>query len=137
MDKVFLFMFWCFSPSINGFNVCRPIISVDDTFLRGAYKCVLLVARGWDANNHVYPLVFFIVDEESTASWSWFLRLLKRYVVPNRFICIISYRHKGILSVVNRYTELQPPNTMHRFCLRHIRAHVKVSFKKKELTDLM
>lgn len=137
MDKVFLFMFWCFRPSINDFNACRPIISVDGIFLRGPYKGVLLVASGWDANNHVYLLAFVIVDEESTASWSWFLRLLKRYVVPNRLICIISNRHKGILSAFNRHPELQSPNAVHMYCLRHVRANFKVSFKKKELTELI
>ncbi|KAI5656406.1 hypothetical protein M9H77_25199 [Catharanthus roseus] len=41
LNYVFKFVFWCFSPCINGFSYCRPVISVDGTHLRGPYKGVL------------------------------------------------------------------------------------------------
>ncbi|KAI5661596.1 hypothetical protein M9H77_20919 [Catharanthus roseus] len=43
-NNVFKFVFWCFSPYIDGFAYCRPLISVDGTHLRGPYKGVLLIA---------------------------------------------------------------------------------------------
>ncbi|KAI5662937.1 hypothetical protein M9H77_22260 [Catharanthus roseus] len=52
----------------NGFPYCRPVISVDGTHLRGPFKGVLLIASTWDANNHLFPLAFAIVDKESSES---------------------------------------------------------------------
>lgn len=110
---------------------CHPVISVDGTFLKGDYKDVLLISSSWDANNHVYPLVFAIVDEETYVSWTWFLCLLRSYVVPDRFICLISDRHKEILTVVNCIIEWQPTHVVYSFGLRHIKENFKVTFKKK------
>ncbi|KAI5668395.1 hypothetical protein M9H77_18248 [Catharanthus roseus] len=70
-NYVFKFVFWCFSPCIDGFPYCRPMISVDGAHLRGPYKGVLLIASTWDANNHLFPLAFAIVDKESSESWNW------------------------------------------------------------------
>lgn len=134
-QKIFQYMFWSFKPSILGFNYCRPVVCIDCTSLRGAYKGVLLVACGWDPNNHIFPLAFALVDEESTTSWDWFLRLLRCYVVPDKSLCLIFDRHKDISSVINRQTEWH--NAVQRFCLRHIRANFKDTFKNKELADLI
>ncbi|KAI5666565.1 hypothetical protein M9H77_16418 [Catharanthus roseus] len=67
-NDVFKFVFWCFSPCIDGFPYCWPVISMDGTHLRGPYKGVLLIASTWDANNHLFPLAFAIVDNESSES---------------------------------------------------------------------
>ncbi|KAI5678871.1 hypothetical protein M9H77_09821 [Catharanthus roseus] len=58
------------------FPYCRPMISMDGTHLRGPYKGVLLISSTWDANNHLFPLDFAIVDKESCESWNWFLKNL-------------------------------------------------------------
>lgn len=136
-QKILQYMFWSFKPAVLGFSHCLPVISIDRTFLKGAYKGVLLVAIGWDANNHIFPLAFAIVDEETTTSWDWFLRLLRCYVVPDKSICLISDRHEDILSVISHQTEWQSPNVVHRFCLKHIRLNFETTFKNKELTNLM
>ncbi|KAI5648279.1 hypothetical protein M9H77_34284 [Catharanthus roseus] len=52
------------------FLYCRPVIFVDETHLRGPYKGVLLIASTWDANNHLFPLAFAIVDKESSENWN-------------------------------------------------------------------
>ncbi|KAI5678188.1 hypothetical protein M9H77_09138 [Catharanthus roseus] len=52
----------------NGFPYCRPVIYMDGTHIRGPYKGVLLIASTWDANNHLFPLAFAIVDKESSES---------------------------------------------------------------------
>nr|KAJ0208800.1 hypothetical protein LSAT_V11C400177020 [Lactuca sativa] len=55
-----------------------------------------------DGNNHIFPLVFAIVENESYSSWHWFLNHVKKHVVKEREgICLISDRHSGILKVVN------------------------------------
>ncbi|KAG6493877.1 hypothetical protein ZIOFF_048880 [Zingiber officinale] len=50
----------------------RPVISVDGTHLRGAYKGKMLIVVSKDANNRILPIAYAIVDEETIASWSWF-----------------------------------------------------------------
>jgi hypothetical protein len=37
-------VFWCFPQCVAGFEQCRPIISVDATFLTGKYKGTLMAA---------------------------------------------------------------------------------------------
>lgn len=98
-QKFFRFLFWSFEPSILGFRYCRPIISIDETHLRGSYKGVLLIASSWDANNHIFPIAFAIVDEESSASYNWFMRLLREHVLKER---LISDRCKGILNAMSQ-----------------------------------
>ena len=41
---IFNRVFWAFGPSIEGFQHCRPVISIDGTFLYGKYKGKLLIA---------------------------------------------------------------------------------------------
>ncbi|PKU62284.1 hypothetical protein MA16_Dca027602 [Dendrobium catenatum] len=53
-----------------------------------------------DANNGLYPLAFSIVESECNKSWIWFLRQVNELlpVVTNRHnLCIISYRHAGLV----------------------------------------
>ncbi|KAL0282522.1 UNVERIFIED_CONTAM: hypothetical protein Sradi_7258200 [Sesamum radiatum] len=70
-------------PCIQGFRYCRNVISVDGTHLYTRYKHKLLVAVTLDANNQVLPLAFALVDEETLASWTWFLQMLARHFLPN------------------------------------------------------
>jgi hypothetical protein len=45
-------VFWCFSRCVAGFAHCRPIISVDDTFLTGKYKGTSMIAVGMTTENY-------------------------------------------------------------------------------------
>nr|XP_043625642.1 uncharacterized protein LOC122597073 [Erigeron canadensis] len=95
-------VFWAFDPSIKGFKHCRPVISIDGTHLYGKYKGKMMIAMGVDGNNQILPLAFAIVENESFASWNWFLSHIKRHVVKDvDGICLISDRHPGILKAVN------------------------------------
>ena len=88
----FQYLFQAFKPSIDGFTHCGLIILIDGTHLNGKYKGKILVAMGVTAANTCYPLAFAIVDEETIASWSWFLRHLSTHVVQGRNeICLISH----------------------------------------------
>lgn len=79
-------VFGSFRPSIEAFKHCRLVISIDGTFLYEKYKHKLLVACGMDGMKHIVSHPFALVDEESHASWSWFLKCLKHYVVQSRVL---------------------------------------------------
>ncbi|KAK4395607.1 hypothetical protein Sango_1715000 [Sesamum angolense] len=97
------YVFWAFRPCIEGFRSCRNVISVDGTHLYTKYKHKLLVAVTLDANQQVLPLAFALVDEESLASWRWFLQMLAKHLLPNDDdrVCLISDRHSGLISAIN------------------------------------
>ncbi|KAL6342202.1 hypothetical protein AAG906_006816 [Vitis piasezkii] len=50
-EEIFQRVFWAFAPSIKGFAHCRPVLSIDGTYLYGKYKGTLLIAIGCDASN--------------------------------------------------------------------------------------
>jgi hypothetical protein len=54
---------------VASFAHCRPIISVDDTFLTGKYKDTLMVAFGMTTENQLLPLAFALVEGENNESW--------------------------------------------------------------------
>ena len=71
--EIFFRAFWCFSQCVEAFRHCRPVLSIDGTFLLGKYKGTLLVAISCDADNALVPLAFALVERENRDSWSWFL----------------------------------------------------------------
>ena len=77
-DTVFLhYVFWSFSPCIDGFKYCKLFISIDGTHLYDKYQGKLLVTMATDTNNKIFPLAFAVVDCESGSSWRWFLECLR------------------------------------------------------------
>ncbi|XP_035840400.1 uncharacterized protein LOC110914388 [Helianthus annuus] len=123
-------VFWAFNPSILGFKHCRPVISIDATHLYGKYKGKLMIAMGVDGNNQILPLAFAIVENESYASWSWFLSHVKKHVVKDtKRICLISDRHAGILKAVN---EQGSP----WYCLMHFINNFNDKFRNSQLKAL-
>ncbi|XP_050255097.1 uncharacterized protein LOC126700989 [Quercus robur] len=115
---IFNSAFWAFGPCIRGFRHCRPVISIDATYLYGKYKGKLLIAMATDGNNEVYPLAFAIVKSESTETWGW---------------------HRGIQSCFDDTSRgyLQPPLTHHRYCLRHLVSNVNTNFNSVALKNLL
>ena len=61
-DDHFLYAFLALFTSIKGWEYCRPIVVVDGTFLKGAYKGTLLTANTLDAAGQTfeYDTVFYI-----------------------------------------------------------------------------
>ncbi|KAL6543821.1 hypothetical protein OROGR_010318 [Orobanche gracilis] len=43
--SIFHRFFWSFQPCIKGFNYCKPVVSVDGTWLYGKYRGTLLIAN--------------------------------------------------------------------------------------------
>ena len=112
---------------MEAFRHCRPVFSIDGTFLLGKYMGTLLIVIACDANNTLVPLAFALVERENKDSWGWFLRLVRRHVVgPSREVCVISGRHHGILSAVEEQIPGYPP-LHHHWCTRHLAENL---FKK-------
>jgi hypothetical protein len=117
-------VFWFFPQCVVDFTHCRPVISVDVTFLTGKYKGTLMVAVGMTAGNQLLPLAFALVEGENNKSWKWFLGLLRKQVLgPDRQVCKILYRCHGLLNGAKDHLEGYPP-LIHRWCSHHFAANI-------------
>ncbi|CAI9267739.1 unnamed protein product [Lactuca saligna] len=102
---------------------CRRVIGLDGCFLKGQIKGEILTAIGRDANNHVYPIAWAVVNVENKENWTWFLQLLvdDLGVEDGRGLVVISDQHKGLLESVKAIL----PHVEHRQCARHIYANFR------------
>jgi len=55
-------VFWKFIPYINGFQFCKPIVHVNETFLYKNYIGTLLVIVVQDVRNNILPIIFVVVE---------------------------------------------------------------------------
>ena len=135
LDRVF----WAFPQASTGFKYCRPVLSMDGTFLTGKYKGTILTAVAADANNQLLPVAFAIVESENTDSWLWFLANVKRAVVQDQpGVCVISDRNAGLLSAFTTMQNgTQPPfqwnDLTNRWCMRHLAANFHTRFRNNDL----
>ena len=131
-------IFWAFPQTIQAFHHCRPVLSIDGTFLTGKYKGTLLVAIAADANNQLLPIAYALVESENKNSWFWFLSCLKVGVVKNRpGVCIVSDRNTGLLSALDSIKQSTDPSwgwpdLETRWCMRHLAANFYSKFKNKD-----
>ena len=131
-------IFWAFNQTIQAFHHCRPVLSIDGTFLTGQYTGTLLVAVAADANNQLLPIAYAIVEGETTQSWLWFLMCLKDGVVKERpGVCIISDRNTGLLSALEQVRntvefQFRWPDLETRWCMRHLAANFYKRFRNKD-----
>ncbi|XP_028102064.1 uncharacterized protein LOC114301307 [Camellia sinensis] len=88
-SQQFCHFFVSFATCIYGFNSCRPLLFLDEIFLKGKYK-------------GLFPVTFVIVDSETTANWSWFLYELGKVVDDKRQITFISDRNLGLLEAMSK-----------------------------------
>ena len=66
--EIFQRVLWSFKPSIEWFEHCRPVLSIDGTHLYGKYKGTLLIVMGCDGNNQLFPLTFAITEGDNIDS---------------------------------------------------------------------
>ncbi|XP_021307836.1 uncharacterized protein LOC110432195 [Sorghum bicolor] len=110
--EVFGRAFWVFGQSIEALKHCRPVVSIDGTFLTGKFEGTMLICIGTDAEDQLMSLAFAIVRKEDTDSWCWFLRFVRQVVIgPGRDVCVISDRHAGILNAVEEVLHCLRPMT--------------------------
>ncbi|KAA0037178.1 uncharacterized protein E5676_scaffold832G00840 [Cucumis melo var. makuwa] len=65
----FKFYFMALAASIDAWNYCVPVISVDGAVMK-KYLGTLISACTIDGNSQIVPLAFAIVDLENDLSWS-------------------------------------------------------------------
>jgi hypothetical protein len=118
---------------VASFIYCRPIVSVDTTFLTGKYKGTLMVVVGMTVKNQLLSLAFALIEGENNDNRSWFLRLAKKEVLgPNRSICMISNRHHGLLNGEKDPINGYPP-LIHRCCSHHLAVNIWKKQRSKEV----
>ncbi|XP_068639516.1 uncharacterized protein [Aristolochia californica] len=134
-EKMFKCIFWAFGSSIAGFQYYRPLISVDGTHLYGKYPHCLLIATTLDGNNGLFPLAFAIVESKNQNSWKGFLVCLDHFVIKGKKpFTLISDRQKGLIRAAEK--QFLPSECFHHFCVRHLVANFKKTFKNETLITL-
>ncbi|WMV13604.1 hypothetical protein MTR67_006989 [Solanum verrucosum] len=134
--RKFLRMYICFNAMKVGWKEgLRPLIGLDGTFLKGQCKGQLLVAMAQDCDNSFYPLVWAIVDKETTTTWTWFLQLLAKSLNLKNgdSITFMSDMQKGLLNAVENVL----PLSNHRYCVRHVEANWMKRFRTGKMKKLM
>ncbi|XP_026420081.1 uncharacterized protein LOC113316062 [Papaver somniferum] len=58
-------LFLAFDACISGFEYCRPVLFLDETFLTGKFRGCLMAATGKNANNGIIPMAYGIVSAET------------------------------------------------------------------------
>lgn len=131
---------WAYSPAIEGFTHCRPVIGVDSAILSGKYGGKLFLVVAYDAEGQLIPLAFAIVETENDESWGWFMSWLRREVVGPRPLCVISDRQDYILRLFDQSDSGWFTGTgeaFHRYCSRYLCQSFQAVFRKEELVDLV
>jgi hypothetical protein len=118
-------VFICPKETANSFKLLRGLVATDGTYLKGFFVHTLLVAVGIDANNHILPLAWAVVESETESSWRWFLQQLSAAIpgLDSNSTTLISDRDKGLQSADD---ELQ--HIGRAFCVQHIAANVQSKF---------
>ncbi|XP_062116829.1 uncharacterized protein LOC133830775 [Humulus lupulus] len=126
-DKRFKYLFFAIGASIKGWQHCTPILVADGTFLTNPHGGTLLIASAQNANRHIFPLAFAVVDSENDESWDWFFHKLKESYGERQGQCILSYRHESIAKAA----QASFPSLMHEVCCYHLLKNIKTKLKKK------
>ena len=124
-DGRFKYFFLCLAASINGWRHCKPVISVDGTFLKNEFSGTLLLSAVLDADNHIFPLGFAIVDSENDSSWEWFFERLKEAIGTREDLVFVSDRKSSIPKAVEKVF----PDASHGFCMQHLLRNLNSNFK--------
>ncbi|XP_075112267.1 uncharacterized protein LOC107783443 [Nicotiana tabacum] len=100
-DECFLYAFVALCTSISGWQHCRPVVVIDGTFLKSAYKGIMLTASTMDEAGTILPLAYAVVDSENDASWKWFFEQFKQAYGERPSMCVVSDRNESILKATS------------------------------------
>ncbi|XP_057738164.1 uncharacterized protein LOC130955342 isoform X1 [Arachis stenosperma] len=130
---IFHRLFWTFSPCVEAFKHCKPVISIDGTLLYGKYGGMLMIAIAQDGNSNILPVAFALVEGENIESWKFFLTHMREQVTPQPGILVISDNHPAIQAALNAEgSGWHPPSAYRAFCIRHLAANFALNFKSKD-----
>ncbi|XP_070003300.1 uncharacterized protein LOC142165767 [Nicotiana tabacum] len=125
-DDCFLYVFVANCTSISGWEYYRPVVVVDGTFLKSAYRGIMLTTSTMDATGTILPLAYAVVDSENDASWKWFFEQFKHAYGERPNMCVVSDRNESILKA----TSIVYPDYS---CMWHIWTNIWAKFKKGHL----
>lgn len=86
----FIYYFMTFGVSIHGYAHIKKVVDIDDTHLSGKYQGLLLSAIAQDIWNHIYRIVYCVVDKVNNTSWDFFFEKLKSVVIDKPELSAIS-----------------------------------------------
>nr|XP_016444872.1 PREDICTED: uncharacterized protein LOC107770119 [Nicotiana tabacum] len=128
-DDYFLYVFVVICTSISGWEYCRPVVVVDETFLKSAYMRIMLTANTMDATSTILLLSYIVVDLENDASWKWFLEQFKHAYGERPNMCVVLDRNESILKA----TSIVYSDMPYYSCMWHIWTNIRAKFKKGHL----
>lgn len=135
-------VFWAFRQAIEEFKHCHPVLMMDDTFLCGKHKGIILTAVATDANDWLLPMAFAIVESENTDNWLWFLSNVKQAVVQDRpDMCVISDRNTGLLFALSTMQNGTQPlfqwnDVRSHWYMKHLAVNFHTTFQSKDLMKM-
>ncbi|CAI9283964.1 unnamed protein product [Lactuca saligna] len=68
---------------------------------KGKFTGVLAAATGIDSNNSIFPITYYVLESESTQSWTWFLESLKKSNLVSRWSCDLMRHAKRVRNVLD------------------------------------
>ncbi|XP_015086960.1 uncharacterized protein LOC107030070 [Solanum pennellii] len=129
----FQYFFVSYAAWIIGFQEMRKVIVVDGAFLRSKYGGVLLSAVAQNAENHIVPVTFCVVDKECDVSYEYFFQNMRSFVDDTDELCIISDRHPSIRKMVSRIY----PASHYGCCMRHLGENFRNKFQNSKATEAL
>ncbi|TYK22587.1 uncharacterized protein E5676_scaffold195G00040 [Cucumis melo var. makuwa] len=127
----FKFYFMALAASIDAWNYCVPVISVDGAAMKNKYLGTLISTCTIDGNSQIVPLPFAVVDSENDLSWSWFFRNLKAVFGEHNEMLIVSDAYKSIENGFNAVYEIAE----HGLCAFHLLKNLKKNHKSLPMED--
>ncbi|XP_070005135.1 uncharacterized protein [Nicotiana sylvestris] len=106
-----------------------PVVVVDGTFLKSAYRGVMLTTSTMDATGTIFSLAYAVVDSKNDASWKWFFEQFKEAYGERPSMYVVSDRNESILKA----TSIVYPGMPHYSCMWHIWKNIRSKFKKGHL----
>ncbi|XP_070054722.1 uncharacterized protein [Nicotiana tomentosiformis] len=128
-EDLFMYAFVTLYPSIKGWQYCKSVVVVDETFLKSIYKGTLLITSTQDPAVSILPLAYAIVDSENNTFWELFFARFKDAFGKSEGMCIVSDKYEGI---ENAEATLYP-HVPHCVCIWHLWNNVKNNYKKNHL----
>nr|XP_016440149.1 PREDICTED: uncharacterized protein LOC107765963 [Nicotiana tabacum] len=122
----FMYVYISLYAFIKGFDLCRPIVAVDESHLKSYYTGTFISASTLDGAGHILPLAYGVIDSENDAAWSWFFEQFKEAYDERENMCIVSDRNESIIKSISKVNPAVP----YFSCIWHLWNNVYKKFRK-------